>query len=819
MYDLIIFPAGNMTIVGSKNILEYLVADGVEGDLLFTAGETFEGPTVSDFQATSGFFTVSGQDAEGGLASASGNGTGLGVDGGDISWNSMTQESNALVFDLTQDAKIADVSLSGFTSDGEDGHPYGEAGNWTVYHKGNVVGSGEFFADSADGDFDFSIALDDSEAVFDKIVIEASPFQDLASSGSYMSGQGSDFTVSGLSLQMSGMQTIIGEDENSYVHNPDRPNSEGDANYIAGGGGDDWLDGAGGEYGYLSGGSGNDILQAYPDGDYIYDGGTGWDSLEFRDKLPGETSIHVDLTQDTAWRNDTGASMGTIFDVEHIRGTNYDDLMIGDEFRNMFTGHRGDDVLSGLGGDDHLYGDEGNDSLSGGDGQDYLEGGVGRDSYDGGDGVDAARFGRDSDTAVRVDLSAGIVYDDGYGNEETITGVETLYTGSGDDILIGNAADNTFQAGTGNNTLSGGGGVDTVEYFMVEGKNSVIADLESGTALHSNHTTGETFTDSLSSIENLSGTLNNDILLGDDGDNILHGLDGNDILRGDHHGDNGGDDFLYGGQGNDILYGGGGDDLLKDREGDNFLDGEGGVDKYIAGDGDDWMVYDRNDFVGANLHYDLPEMTPEEELHYFEIHDRPRYGTDDEGYILDNMGQRLLDTVYQGGQGFDVLQVNDSDGLVDLTTSEIVNFEAIVGRPQGEGPGVDVLVDLQDIRNESGSDAFSNDTHVDPFDDSFLAIGVRSLNIEKIDPSATGDNLWTLAAVETGALLDGAIRAELEAPTSGADGVDFSSLVLNAFIFERGEDRLTVWTDLDSINFGAEFDRDQYENSGDTFFV
>jgi Ca2+-binding RTX toxin-like protein len=61
--------------------------------------------------------------------------------------------------------------------------------------------------------------------------------------------------------------------------------------------------------------------------------------------------------------------------------------------------------------------------------------------------------------------------------------------------------------------------------------------------------------DTLTSIENVTGSNFGDKLVGDDGNNVLTGLDGNDTLVG-----NGGNDTLDGGNGTDTMIGGTGDD-------------------------------------------------------------------------------------------------------------------------------------------------------------------------------------------------------------------------------------------------------------------
>jgi Ca2+-binding RTX toxin-like protein len=68
--------------------------------------------------------------------------------------------------------------------------------------------------------------------------------------------------------------------------------------------------------------------------------------------------------------------------------------------------------------------------------------------------------------------------------------------------------------------------------------------------------------DTLTSIENLTGSAHADLLVGNDGNNVLTGLEDNDSLKG-----GGGSDTLYGDSGSDTLKGGGGADTLNGGSG------------------------------------------------------------------------------------------------------------------------------------------------------------------------------------------------------------------------------------------------------------
>jgi Ca2+-binding RTX toxin-like protein/carbon monoxide dehydrogenase subunit G len=119
------------------------------------------------------------------------------------------------------------------------------------------------------------------------------------------------------------------------------------------------------------------------------------------------------------------------------------------------------------------------------------------------------------------------------------TGNDTLDGGAGNDSLIG---------GTGADTLIGGAGIDTDVYST--SANGVNVNLATNV-----NTGGDAQGDSLTGIENVTGSNYNDALTGDNNDNTLSGGAGNDTLVG-----GAGNDTLIGGAGNDTLVGGTGID-------------------------------------------------------------------------------------------------------------------------------------------------------------------------------------------------------------------------------------------------------------------
>jgi Ca2+-binding RTX toxin-like protein len=127
-------------------------------------------------------------------------------------------------------------------------------------------------------------------------------------------------------------------------------------------------------------------------------------------------------------------------------------------------------------------------------------------------------------------------------------------------------------------TLDGGAGIDTASYASATSAVNVSL-LVTGT-----QNTGGGGIDSLTAIENLTGSAFADTLTGNAGGNVLTGGFGSDTLNG---GD--GVDTLYGNQDNDTLNGGTGNDTLYGGQGDDALFGNQDNDVLIAGIGNDQL--------------------------------------------------------------------------------------------------------------------------------------------------------------------------------------------------------------------------------------
>lgn len=181
--------------------------------------------------------------------------------------------------------------------------------------------------------------------------------------------------------------------------------------------------------------------------------------------------------------------------------------------------------------------------IAGNDAANVLNGGRGSDTLAGGDGDDRYRVATPGDKVIE---SAG-------GGIDLVLSTSHMYSLpisvengriaiGGSASLAGNRLANVLYAGTGDNVLYGGDGIDTVSYRYATA--GVTIDL----ALFFEQATGGSGLDRLDSIENLEGSRFDDRIVGSAGANLLEGSAGADVLEGGL-----GRDVLVGGTGRDVF--------------------------------------------------------------------------------------------------------------------------------------------------------------------------------------------------------------------------------------------------------------------------
>ena len=290
-------------------------------------------------------------------------------------------------------------------------------------------------------------------------------------------------------------------------------------------GGDDVIENTSLSVAQIDGGTGDDVLIGGIATDVLI-GGPG------ADKMNGGGGIHnfvsyVTSTKDVAFSLETG--FGTLGDALGDSASNVDGIV----------GGKGNDTLIGNAAGNDLRGGAGNDELHGRDGYDSLQGEAGSDTL----------FGEDS-------------FDD-------------LWGGAGNDKLFGGNGADRLYGGAGADLLDGGADTDTASYVTSLG--AVTVDLSNLAK-----STGDAKGDTYASIEVVSGSAYDDILIAGSGQIDLRGSSGNDKVFGAPGADNlfgdEGDDMLDGGAGNDKLDGGAGNDILIGGAGEDTLDGGADID-------------------------------------------------------------------------------------------------------------------------------------------------------------------------------------------------------------------------------------------------
>lgn len=240
----------------------------------------------------------------------------------------------------------------------------------------------------------------------------------------------------------------------------------------------------------ITGTAGRDVLDGGYGDDYFfsskgkdtYKGGTGSDQVTFQDDPSG---VVANLAKGKAI--DGWGDTDKLISIEMLRGSLFDDKLIGDG---------GNNIIRGLGGDDILNGGKGK--------HDEVR-------YD----RDARNGGTDG---VKVNLKKGTATD-GFGDTDTLKKFEDVRGSDSRDKIIGNGRKNELEGENGNDVLKGLGGKDTLDGG--DGKDKLLGNGGADT---------------------LDGGKGNDKLIGGGGNDSLYGGDGADrfIFKGKF-----GDDVIY----------------------------------------------------------------------------------------------------------------------------------------------------------------------------------------------------------------------------------------------------------------------------------
>lgn len=370
--------------------------------------------------------------------------------------------------------------------------------------------------------------------------------------------------------------SIVGTNNNDVIHGAEA------GDWLQGEAGNDLIYGAGGRD-EIRGGDGDDLLA----------GGHGWNLNP--DDLPDEADLLIG-----------GDGLDRLYGMEgddRLYGGDFVDTAVAIEqagqfaettLAEFFEGGEGDDLLVG-GTSNYLFGGAGADLIVGGGGNDIAQG----DTFDSGysTGLDKIAWRLDYNEAKRksyvylervengqTELYSRFGYEDADGKGDTII------TGAGNDIALGESGDDFLMLGDGADIGIGGEGNDTIEGG--DGADRIMGDFNWDASAPDG-------TESEAELMNYAG------LEGQyHGNDTLHGGAGDDSIEG-----NGGDDFIDGGEGRDSIHGDDGitlgdlhgKDIVDGGEGDDSLFGDGSDDELYGGAGEDELSGD-SDWLDGQYH-------------------------------------------------------------------------------------------------------------------------------------------------------------------------------------------------------------------------
>jgi len=294
---------------------------------------------------------------------------------------------------------------------------------------------------------------------------------------------------------------------------------------------------------FISGSDGPDYLPGTPLNDFIGTGDTsaqgdyvlaspGYDTIDMTGMNQSDAFVSLDyrfLNEGINATIDGGSNTGTV-----DKGTNGFDTLVGIE-NPLFAGFNiGGVSLQGTAQDDAF------DLTLDGNQWMAVVGGPGVDSYSiNGDGLVRLDFRTFEGSGVSVDLGQGLVLDDGFGNQETVFGSNSIWEVRGtfgSDSIVGSAENESFILLGGEDNLDAGAGFDRLRYDR-DGVQGISTDLEAGTV--NGVWDQRAFFHQVEGIEYLRGSNSSDFIGDSSGDDQLEG-------RGD------GDLFALSG-GNDII--------------------------------------------------------------------------------------------------------------------------------------------------------------------------------------------------------------------------------------------------------------------------
>jgi Ca2+-binding RTX toxin-like protein len=505
-----------------------------------------------------------------------------------------------------------------------------------------------------------------------------------------------------------------------------------------------------GSYRNAGGGSSIDIRLTTGNDTVNFTGAGGGARVNYRDAADG---VIVDLASGTAVDANTNlANSGqddigtdTLVNVNYVRGSDFDDTLIGNDNDNRFRAHDGDDTI------------------------------------DGGLGIDEAEY---SNSASGITVVGNLVTNDGFGSADTLTSIEIVSGSAHADNMTGDGSDNTFLGDFGNDTLSGNGGNDTLVGDFGDGGGFLGGDdildggegddtLEGGTGSDSltGGIGGDLFvfrpgsgTDTIADFNfadgdridasdyGISSVADLDDFEFDGSDTIITFAPGNSVriagldvtgfaddlfdapqivIMGTP-----GDDNLSGGDADETIIGLGGNDWIEGGAGDDSLDGGDGDDSLVGGSGDDFIEGGQGSFDTANYFNSPGAITVDLNPASNQVTNDGQGGADTLSNVEMISGSNFDDTVtgnggdnfffgnggadifyggaggdyFEGGAGndyFDGGDWYDNISYNNATSGITVNLNLETGQISDDGDGgADTIVNVETVSGSIHADTF-----------------------------------------------------------------------------------------------------------------
>jgi len=246
----------------------------------------------------------------------------------------------------------------------------------------------------------------------------------------------------------------------------------------------------------------------------------------------------------------------------------------------------------------------------------------------------------------------------------TATG-NTLTGGAGNDSIDGRGGNDWITPGAGNDTVDGGAGTDMVSFDDARAR--VEVDLTTGRA------TSGTETDTLRGIENVTGSIFGDLIIGDAGANLLRGM-------GDY-------DWFVGSDGNDTIDGGTGRDTISYAASTGGVTVDLGAGRGLAGqaEGDRYISIERA--TGSSF----------ADIFYGSADEDEFRGLGGNDWFVGSFGRDR----YDGGSGLDTVAYTQAPGGVEASL--------LLGRGSAGQAVRDLYTSIENLTGSSFADTLTGD--------------------------------------------------------------------------------------------------------------